>query len=102
MRLRLDDTRRALSANRVPHMELLVDGGVVSREQLGKWARYRVANATIDAVFVYSSAPLSLTLGRAPECGPHLDQTRGSAHWSRRSCDSTRVGPTGSSVIGTS
>ena len=32
------------------HMRVLVDAGLVSREQRGKWAYYRIAVATLDAV----------------------------------------------------
>lgn len=32
------------------HLKILLDAGLVSREQRGKWAYYRVAEATLDAV----------------------------------------------------
>lgn len=38
------------------HMKLLVDSGLVSREQRGKWAYYRVNLATLDNIAVAISA----------------------------------------------
>ena len=32
------------------HMKLLVDAGLITREQRGKWAYYRIANATLAAM----------------------------------------------------
>jgi ArsR family transcriptional regulator, arsenate/arsenite/antimonite-responsive transcriptional repressor len=32
------------------HMKLLVDAGLVSREQRGKWAYYRVINETLTTI----------------------------------------------------
>lgn len=32
------------------HMKLLVDAGLVSREQRGKWAYYRIDNAALDGL----------------------------------------------------
>jgi ArsR family transcriptional regulator len=32
------------------HMKLLVDAGLVTRDQRGKWAYYRVASATLSAM----------------------------------------------------
>ena len=32
------------------HMKVLADAGLVSREQRGKWAFYRVENATLEAL----------------------------------------------------
>ena len=32
------------------HMKLLVDAGLVSREQRGKWAYYRVVDETLSAI----------------------------------------------------
>ncbi|HET9649915.1 MAG TPA: metalloregulator ArsR/SmtB family transcription factor [Microlunatus sp.] len=32
------------------HMKLLVDAGLVTREQRGKWAYYRVVNTTLSAM----------------------------------------------------
>jgi ArsR family transcriptional regulator len=39
------------------HMKQLADAGLVTREQRGKWAYYRVARATLDAAARALSTP---------------------------------------------
>lgn len=38
------------------HMKLLVDAGLVSREQRGKWAYYRIETAVLDSLAAAVSA----------------------------------------------
>ena len=50
LRLRPHRARRALPAHRVPPHAQLVDAGLISREQRGKWAYYRVVKQTLGFV----------------------------------------------------
>ena len=55
--MRADRPRRSVPANGVAHLKILVDAGILTREQRGKWAYYRLVPGALDALAALIASP---------------------------------------------